>query len=83
MHVDHDDDDDDCISIDLLLSNTGILSSVNNEKLLQKLTIVSTWVGWYCQRAVYALYHNNQHHLIFAFRDLVKLIHDEGCWFCV
>ena len=26
---------------------------------------------------------NNQHHLTFAFRDLVKLIHDEGCCFCV
>ena len=26
---------------------------------------------------------NNQHHLTFAFRDLVELIHDEGCCFCV
>ena len=27
---------------------------------------------------------NNQHHYFtFAFRDLVKLIHDEGCCFCV
>ena len=39
-------------------------------------------IFWYCcQRAVYALYHKQS--TSFAFTDLIKLIYDEYCCFCV